>query len=216
MCLRRHMDYKTGIVGEARGVSYQMFQEHLEVRPQKGSKAPTWIPTLSAIRNMEKQLIAAGLIEKIQKENPFDKMCYRLVLATTDSLRPNEERQRNDIGGTTSENAQIKGVSGHKNDKGTTSEERQTSVTSVNTLTVIREDWVPGDVCLNQLFISGVPKDFSLGLVKDFIGYWKTSGKAYDWNTKFYSHAKYKWVNRHEARKPTAQQKDTFNLAAEF
>lgn len=210
------MDYETGIVGDKRGISFQMFQEHLEVRPELGSKSPPYIPSRSALRNFERQLIKAGLIEKVKRESTFDKLRYRLVLASTKSLRSNEERPMNDHGGATTENPQMARPEVEMNNEGTTTEERPTSVTSVNTLTVMRKGWSPSDVCLDQLYIAGIPKDFSMGLVNEFVGYWITSGKAKDWNTQFYSHAQYKWKTRHETRKSVSGQKDTFDLDARF
>jgi len=62
--LRRYMDYTTGLVGIARGISRRSLAEtaYLEPEPGRHSKE-SGLPTPSAIRNSLKALEKAGLIE---------------------------------------------------------------------------------------------------------------------------------------------------------
>lgn len=98
--LRRFMDFSTGIVGDRRGVSFQMMRELLEVSPDRGSRDPVYKPTVGEVRASLAQLERAGLIRRLPKLAKTDRMRFYLPLA---SIRPNEERQMNDKGGTTKE-----------------------------------------------------------------------------------------------------------------
>ena len=93
-CIRKHMDYRTGITGIQRKVSYQMFKERLEIRRKRGSKLPDFVPTIKQVRGYIDELIEVGLIEKLPTNKRTDPMVFRCVLATTDLNRLNEEGQR--------------------------------------------------------------------------------------------------------------------------
>ncbi|MGB2220845.1 MAG: DnaT-like ssDNA-binding domain-containing protein [Neptunomonas phycophila] len=148
MCLRRYMDYSTGLTGKVRKVSYQMFKEQLEVRRERGSKIPDYIPTKQAIRELLAKLEKAGLIQRIPQKKRTDPMIFRCVLASTGSIRLNEEQHMNNIGATTQATTQESLVntgpsalnSNTSSNAGTTYEEQHTSVTSVITTTSTRED----------------------------------------------------------------------------
>ncbi len=100
MCLRRHMDYETGLVGTAkRRISFQQFSEQLSVSRPRGSTLKPFRPSTQNIRGYIKELINAGLVEAMPKQRKRDCIVFRLPLATTDSnqsdlFRLNEEQQR--------------------------------------------------------------------------------------------------------------------------
>ncbi len=102
--LRRYMDYRTGIVGRTRRISYQMMKEVLEVERARGSTVQEAI-TVKAIRVALAQLEAAGLIVRLPRVKRFDPQAYLLVKANIDcdffedsesagSICPQEEGQR--------------------------------------------------------------------------------------------------------------------------
>jgi hypothetical protein len=59
--IRRYMDFKTGIVGIKRGVSWQSLKEELFVEAKQGSKSK--VPSRETVRRIAKQLEKAGLIK---------------------------------------------------------------------------------------------------------------------------------------------------------
>ena len=80
--LRRFMDYATGLVGIARGISYQGIAETLYVEPVAGRHSPTTgKPSLKAIRNAIAELEKAGLIER---KSTSQKLIFFLPLAVRD------------------------------------------------------------------------------------------------------------------------------------
>jgi len=103
-CLRRHMDYRTGVVGQVRRVSYQMFKEVLEVERKRGSKINELPLTRKQLRVALDQLEAADLVIKMAKPYQTSPVLLLLPLANCDAdfeknsengngalIRPNEE-----------------------------------------------------------------------------------------------------------------------------
>ncbi|EKE79456.1 hypothetical protein [Idiomarina xiamenensis] len=90
--LRMHMDYGTGIVGLKRKISYQAIREHLEYKPERGSKAQASSPTKDQIKRLLQKLERYGWIEPLHTKRIGESMIFRLVLASTGAIRPNEER----------------------------------------------------------------------------------------------------------------------------
>ena len=84
MTIKRFMDYKTGIVGYARRISYQCLSEYLYIEPRQGVKGGS--PSQSAIRRMIDQLIKHGLLRKSRK----DTLVFKLPLADTDFYAQNK------------------------------------------------------------------------------------------------------------------------------
>jgi hypothetical protein len=82
--LRRHMDYKTGIVGIERKISYRMLVELLEERREVGSTKPDFIPTKEGVRWMLKKLAAVGLVERLPSSHIREPMIFKLPLASMD------------------------------------------------------------------------------------------------------------------------------------
>lgn len=82
--LRPYMDYKTGIVGIMRGISYQSLREELYVETQRGHTGGS--PSRQQMRRVVTTLERAGLIH-IQSEEK--KLILKCVLATCDSLDQN-------------------------------------------------------------------------------------------------------------------------------
>ena len=90
--LRKYMDYETGVVGIQRGVSHQMFIELLEERRERGSTAGGYRPDRYQIIRLLDKLEKVGLITRIPGEKRNSPMVFRLDLADTALIRPNEER----------------------------------------------------------------------------------------------------------------------------
>lgn len=161
MCIRRYMDYETGLTGIKRRVSYQMFKERLEVRRPARSPVPEFVPTQKQIRGYIDHLVRVGLIEKVPQKDKRDPMVFRCLLASTGSIRLQEEGQKQDISpghaeghrettveghsklqqlwGLQQYEGQKQGISqGQAEGHSIFSEEGHTSVTSVNTTTSSR------------------------------------------------------------------------------
>lgn len=136
--LRRHMDYKTGLVGTPRRISYQAIREFLEVIPARGSTSAPYKPSNQQINRLLRKLEGYGFIERKHKDHLKESMVFKLVFATTDLNRPNEERQGSDMEAPTRGAPQQNPVkstselnmSDTMSDKGATWEERHTSVPS--------------------------------------------------------------------------------------
>lgn len=105
-CLRRYMDYRTGVVGRARKISYQMIMECCEISRDWGSNRPSERPTRAQIRAALAQLERAGLIAPAAKPHRYHGLVYQLLMASYDKdaeVRPQKERPRNDQGTTKEE-----------------------------------------------------------------------------------------------------------------
>ena len=97
------MDYRTGIVGIKRRISYKGLSEVMEVHPEQRSTEPPYRPTTDEVRAALAMLERAGLVVQLPKANKFDPIVFRLPLADVDSIRPNEEPQMNPKGSTPNE-----------------------------------------------------------------------------------------------------------------
>jgi hypothetical protein len=84
MHIKQFMDYKTGIVGYARRISYQSLSEALYIEPRPGVKGGS--PDKSAIRRMIDQLIKHGLLRKGRR----DTLVFKLPLADVDFYNQNK------------------------------------------------------------------------------------------------------------------------------
>lgn len=94
--LRRYMDFDNGIVGVSRRLSELMFAEWMEVHRSRGSTAKRTRPTRSEVRIMIRQLERNGLVERVSNgQGGVWPLVFRLPLARTGLVRPNEEQPRN-------------------------------------------------------------------------------------------------------------------------
>ena len=90
-CLRRFMDYKTGVVGEARKISWLQMAETTEVIRDARSTERDYRATDKELRVAIEQLIRAELVVRLPKRNPanrFEEQRYRLPLAVLDTKPP--------------------------------------------------------------------------------------------------------------------------------
>ena len=78
--IRQYMDYKTGITGIKRRISWQSLREELYVDPQPGIK-DSGNPTESKVRRAAEQLEKEGIIHKILHPHH---LIFECVLATRD------------------------------------------------------------------------------------------------------------------------------------
>lgn len=83
--LRPHMDFSTGIVGLARGVSWQSLREALYVEPAAGIKGGS--PSKDQLRGAAKGLERAGLIKS---KSTREKLIFECLLAQTDKNAQNK------------------------------------------------------------------------------------------------------------------------------
>lgn len=88
--LRKHMDYRTGVVGVTRGISYQMLREVLFVEPVPGDKR-SGSPSKSAVRRLVGRLVDAGLAVPMSEGK---RLIFRLPLATQDQCARNKADTR--------------------------------------------------------------------------------------------------------------------------
>lgn len=99
--LRWHMDYSTGVVGESRKLSYQGIIEHLEVCPNPASHEKDFKPSRDQIKRLLNKLIGrnwiAPLHDRKSQKGPV-RMAFRLVLASADLVRSQEERHQSATG----------------------------------------------------------------------------------------------------------------------
>ena len=77
--IKQFMDYKTGVVGYARRISYQGMSEALYIEPRPGVKGGS--PHMSSIRRMVDQLLKCGILVK----NRVDTLVFKLPMADTDN-----------------------------------------------------------------------------------------------------------------------------------
>jgi hypothetical protein len=94
--LRWHMDFKTGVVGVTRRISYQGIAEHLEVVPVAGSQAREVRFSRDQIKRLLNKLIGRRWLEPLHRArtNGPVRMVFNFPLASSDSLGSQEERQR--------------------------------------------------------------------------------------------------------------------------
>ncbi|MBM3114262.1 hypothetical protein [Jeongeupia naejangsanensis] len=88
--LRWHMDYQTGIVGRARGISYQSLSEAVESHPEACSRAKAVKPTEKRLRCALERFERLGLV--VRKHDPKH-LVFSLPLATLADVRPKSEGQ---------------------------------------------------------------------------------------------------------------------------
>jgi hypothetical protein len=103
--LRPYMDFKSGVVGVKRRVSYQGFKELLEVIPDRGSAiGSVQSPTKSALRALLQLLGRHGLVVKLEQRRRIDPMVFKLPLADYDAkICLGEQRHTSVIGQATQE-----------------------------------------------------------------------------------------------------------------
>lgn len=89
--IKQFMDYKTGIVGYARRISYQSMSEALYIEPRQGVKGGS--PHISSIRRMIDQLIKCGILKKSRK----DTLVFKLPFADTDSYAQNKADRKSTV-----------------------------------------------------------------------------------------------------------------------
>ena len=77
--IKQFMDYKTGVVGYARRISYQGMSEALYIEPRPGVKGGS--PHMSSIRRMVDQLLKCKVLIK----HRVDTLVFKLPLADTDN-----------------------------------------------------------------------------------------------------------------------------------
>ena len=104
MCLRRHMDFSTGLVGtHKRKISYQQFKEQLSVSRPRRSTVKPFTPSTQQLRGFIEELVRVGLVVRMPKPSKYDPMVFRLPLATSDTkqsdfFHSNEEQHLSNKG----------------------------------------------------------------------------------------------------------------------
>lgn len=93
-CLRRFMDYRTGIVGEARRIDEQAMREIIEFVPVRGSTRQRTRADRSFIRARIDELRRVGLVEDVEREQGARGFVFRLPKAATDQSAQNMNNRR--------------------------------------------------------------------------------------------------------------------------
>ena len=83
--LKPYMDYKTGIVGLKRGISWQSITEALYIKSRSGPKVKNY--SKGQVRRAAKYLEVEGLIKPISQGK---RLIFELVLATRDTFAQNQ------------------------------------------------------------------------------------------------------------------------------
>lgn len=97
-CLRRYMDFSTGITGQSRRISRRMLIEVLEYRPPSSSTKPVSQLTQTQIRSHLKELDRVGLIRSVKIDQKALPLVFLLPLAVIGEIRPKtEEPMKNRI-----------------------------------------------------------------------------------------------------------------------
>mgnify|MGYP003664614109 FL=1 len=204
--LRPFMDFKTGIVGDKRRVSYQSLMELLEFEPDRGSHLGAICrATPDSVRSELARLERAGLVERLPKRKRTDPLRLKMVLADVDGKNPSQEDPRttpkqgapNICSGTNSPVSRASSTAslnlGNKNgrmsDKGVPSNERHTSVlpfttTTTKNISIAREaenrlagDWLPSIEVMTKLAGDEfVEPAFVDEYIAEFVMYWSRSG----------------------------------------
>ena len=210
--LRRYMDYKTGIVGAARHISYQSLSEVTEVIPDRGSKEGHYRATRQGVRSMLKMLERAGLIQPVLRQGEVMCLVFKLPLADTVLVCPQEEQPMNIPPRTTATTTQEKTPEGTDNNgfyhdflRGekpdeqprNNRDEQHTSGNQVNNTPLlsvsewITEDWWPSEMivayCRQMRCVSD--QIFNL-VVMDYKAYWlsddgRARGQSQSWDVHF-------------------------------
>ncbi len=101
MVFRRHMDIATGITGYKRVVCYNELSQSLDYMPARGSRDTSKRYSRDQIKRCIQQLVKRGYLIALHKKGmPGQRMVYRLPLATSDSVRLDEERHLSATEGT--------------------------------------------------------------------------------------------------------------------
>lgn len=88
-CLRRYVDYETGIVGVTRRLSYAMFKEVLEVIRERGSTIREPRLTTSQCRIAIEQLERVALIQRVKCQGESLPLVFKLRLVITEAPQLN-------------------------------------------------------------------------------------------------------------------------------
>lgn len=87
--IRKHMDFRSGITGEKRRISYAQMQEVLAYKPNPHSGEKPVEYSRDQIKRLVQKLVKAGLIERLHNtERGVAPMVFRLPLACTDEEEP--------------------------------------------------------------------------------------------------------------------------------
>ncbi len=211
--IRPHMDYLTGVVGVQRRVSYQMFQEHLEVVRPRGSTEADYKPSKQQVRTLIEHLVRVTLLVKLPTKKRNDAMLFKLPLACAGVIRPNEEQQRSNREGATNVKPQPVSVKEGMCNRGATEEEQHTSVISTSTslnnsdhpifksdqrpdrYAPIDSDWQPSPAALQILGAQhSIKKDFIEQCIPEFVLYWTNRNESRpSWDNTFIQNVVRNW-----------------------
>lgn len=203
--IRPFMDYASGIVGIARGISYQSIAEELYVEPHQGIKSHR--PTEKELRHAIDWLERAGLLERSKDANKRDrKLVFRLPLATTDKFarkkvgskwadevgsqeRSNDAALQGKVGSTKTPKVGIPPLSDISN----------TPHTRARAKRPISESWQPSERCYELIQKAEIPRSFADQCIDEFVMYWTDSQeKRASWDATFLNRVKDQWARAKE------------------
>jgi 5-methylcytosine-specific restriction endonuclease McrA len=136
--IRKHMDYATGITGQKRRVSMDMFDELLTYYPPAGSREKPRRFSRQQITRMLDKLEGLGLIERLHRGKGVKAaMEFRLPLACSDV---DEQRADSEQRGASQEIPRPRAVRETNSEQGPSKEERSTSGSPVTPSSPYGED----------------------------------------------------------------------------
>lgn len=185
--LRKHVDFKTGVVGRTRRISYQMFYELLEVRPPPRSRREFWQPKKDDVRQLFVELTRSRLIERLRDTGVIaESLVFFLPLADSDLkgfFPPPHMRPTAPTHGGAQHLCGFQGGVAHSENRKSSTPPISDNLSSSSLLNnnsagrfAMYADWLPDRYKIDEhCGLLGVPKEFiDLGVIDEFASYWMT------------------------------------------
>lgn len=187
LVFRRYMDFATGVTGDRRVVDYNEIRQSLEYLPTRGSREKAQRYSKDQIKRYIQLLVDRGFLERLHGVGLRQKMRFRLLLASADSIRPNEERHESATRGAPLDKPASTGLSDTNPARCAPLDVRHISDISDTTLSLhsAREkfqmfaDWEPEkpayvDQAVRQqgIDVDRIPINERLWVLSEFVTYW--------------------------------------------
>ncbi|MCV6612897.1 MAG: hypothetical protein OIF55_19245 [Amphritea sp.] len=127
LVFRRYMDFATGVVGRQRVVDYNEIRQSLEYSPARGSRDSPKRYSRDQVKRYIQLLVDRGLLRRLHRSGLRESMVFLLPLASSDSVRLNEERHQSATRGAPPLKPVMTGVAVDSSATGAPREERHIS-----------------------------------------------------------------------------------------
>ncbi|NIB44835.1 hypothetical protein HBA55_34965 [Pseudomaricurvus alkylphenolicus] len=220
--LRKRMDYSTGLVGATRESRVKMdwlvWLMHEEV--SAGSQRVPYVASPDSVRWLLTLLERAGLVERLRKKRRNDSMIFRLPLASTGLVRPQEEHRRSPEQEPRTNNHRFRGLPGEERRTVFTEERSNTGISGITTTgdnkiyldgavdkffsgpeySPMSREWKVDQGALDYLCMEyGFDESFLRQRSEDFRIYWlERGGGCSSWSVRFVEHVRYQLLNRRD------------------